>query len=88
MVSEFYPNRAAFFSMWSVHSDGWGWTQGGESQTLLPRGRVRGGKSQQQEAVTGFPLDAAALASSSRMFTARTFLTDLPHVSLFLLTGV
>lgn len=88
MVSEFYPNRAAFFFLNVVSAQRWlGMDPGWGPQTLLPDDVCGVGKPA-AEAVSWFPLDAAALASSSRMFTARTFLTDLPHVSLFLLTGV
>ena len=73
--------------MLSVHNDGWGWTQGGIHRLrLLMTGA--GQESQQQRLSPGLPLDAAALASSSHVFIARTFLTVLPHISLFLLTGV
>lgn len=73
--------------MWSVHNDGWGWTQGGIHRLWLLMTCV-GQESQQQRLSPGLPLDAAALASSSHVFIARTFLTVLPHISLFLLTGV
>lgn len=52
------------------------------------RWHVRGGKASNRGCLPGFPLEAVALDSSSHVFTVSTYLRVLPHVCLFLLTGV